>query len=512
MKIKKLELTNFKRFDHLVIDLGDIPKKVIALVGPNGAGKSSVFDAFEEKVKDVRGGSLQSSYLLKSLYKGDYDGAAYNRHEQVKVGIVDNKPVDRKSFYVRTPYRFTPRINVQSISTLPDTLEDNEMPQSSVDLDQRLQKNYQRLIGRFFTEVYNKDQSGKEWVEKNTQKINDVLIKVLDIEISNLGDVTSGKGQFYFHKGNSKDFPYENLSSGEKEVVDIIVDLLIKSYDYNDTVWCIDEPELHLSTAIQKTLLIEIEKLIPEDSQLWIATHSVGFLRALQEELSDKASIIDFSDRDFDSSVEIVPMKKTRRNWKRIFKTALEDITGLLAPRKIIYCEGRKESDENGQEQGIDATVYNLLFESDFPDVLFISSGGETQPVDYSEIALRVLEKAFDEVEIFVLKDRDENTENERNVWMSQGNNRLMLKRRELENYILDFQVLKRIYPDVSEDAYKSIVVDIITDNVKDKIGNIMVMCGVLSGINKSEFLLNLAGGITNDMDVYTELKEIIFS
>ena len=51
MKIKKIKLKEFKRFDDLTIDLGDNPKKIIALVGPNGSGKSTIFDAFEEKLR-----------------------------------------------------------------------------------------------------------------------------------------------------------------------------------------------------------------------------------------------------------------------------------------------------------------------------------------------------------------------------------------------------------------------------------------------------------------------------
>ena len=42
MKISKVSIKNFKRFDDLTIDLGKNLSRIIALVGPNGCGKSSV--------------------------------------------------------------------------------------------------------------------------------------------------------------------------------------------------------------------------------------------------------------------------------------------------------------------------------------------------------------------------------------------------------------------------------------------------------------------------------------
>ena len=47
MKIKSLQLKNFKRFTDLTLQ--DIPDnaKLVLLIGSNGSGKSSVFDAFE---------------------------------------------------------------------------------------------------------------------------------------------------------------------------------------------------------------------------------------------------------------------------------------------------------------------------------------------------------------------------------------------------------------------------------------------------------------------------------
>lgn len=131
---------------------------------------------------------------------------------------------------------------------------------------------------------------------------------------------------------------------------------------------CIDEPELHLNTAIQRKLLVEIEKLIPDNCQLWVATHSIGFLRALQEELSHKAQVIDFSEKDYFTGMQTAyPIAPSRSNWKRIFSTALEDLTGLLSPKRIIYCEGRAEPTALGAERGFDAKVFNNIFSKKIP-------------------------------------------------------------------------------------------------------------------------------------------------
>jgi len=47
MKIKKLELRNFKRFTDLTIDNINKEVRLVLLIGANGSEKSSVFDAFE---------------------------------------------------------------------------------------------------------------------------------------------------------------------------------------------------------------------------------------------------------------------------------------------------------------------------------------------------------------------------------------------------------------------------------------------------------------------------------
>ncbi len=526
MKIKEVKLKQFKRFTDLTINLGDNPRKVIAIVGPNGSGKSSVFDAFEEKQKTYKSASYNPtvSFLSKLLHfiSGE-ENDKYDRNRAVKIVKEDGtESFDKKSFYIRTSYRFTPRLNITEIKQQQDALDDTSRPGSSTEIDGRMRENYERMIGTAWDEFWNEDgngKTGKVTREELTGKINTILGKILDIRISNLGNVIKGKGQLYFEKGTSKNFPYENLSAGEKEVVDIITDLIVKTREFNDTVFCIDEPELHLNTAIQRKLLVEIEKLIPDDCQLWIATHSIGFLRALQEELKEKTSVLDFSKDNFDEDAVIAPMKATRHNWQEIFQTALEDITGLLAPERIVYCEGKKEPDENGNEQGLDAEIYNTIFSETYNNTLFVSSGGNTELDKNASVALAVLGKAFMDVTLLLLKDRDINrdgsltTQEQRENWLiNDPKTRRMLKRREIENYLFDYEIISKKSTNVSKEEYEAVIIDIKDEDVKSKTGDVMNLCGINNGITGEDFKIDLASYITPETSVYKELEDVIFT
>jgi predicted ATP-dependent endonuclease of OLD family len=508
MKIKTVRLRNFKRFDDLTINLGESPRKIIALVGPNGCGKSSVFDAFEEKLKDYKGASQNehASYFSKLWHSifPEKKSESYDKNASITITQENNTTsFDKKSFYIRSAYRFTAKLKVDSIKAQPDIIEDHNRPYSSNAIDSRMQSNYERLLSKLLYEFEQGNKTGTEFKQEFLEKINNILGNILDVKVSSLGNVGDGKGQLFFEKENSKHFPYENLSSGEKEVIDIIIDLVIKTPDFNDTVYCIDEPELHLNTAIQRKLLTEIEKLVPDNCQLWVATHSIGFLRSLQEELKDKSSILDFSEKDyFNGTKEIKPIATTRENWQRIFQTALEDLTGLMAPKRIIYCEGKLQN-------SLDEKLFNMIFGEEFHDTLFLSSGSKDTVQKYSAIALTVLNKAFSDVEIIALIDRDDNLEE-----MKQGKTIIRkLIRREFENYLYDKQLLKKYCEknskEFKEAEYDSLVANIIDDEVKDKAGDILKKC--CDSDLSVDIKTDLASLITKDGDIYKNLRKEIF-
>lgn len=513
MRVQTLRLLDFKRFHDLTIDLRGRSTKIVAIVGPNGSGKSSVFDAFEEVAAHQKGrNNKPDSYLKKSLHEEAPLAGGYNFAQSVQL-TTEPEQRTRTSVYIRSAFRFTARLGVGQIRQLPEAESDQNRPHLLIETDTRLTENYERLIGRFFGEVYDKDVNGRQWVEENIEGINAVLREVLEIQISSLGNPVDGRGSLYFHKGVSRNFPYENLSAGEKEVVDLVLDLYVKRTIYTDAIICIDEPELHLNTAIQRQLLVELEKLVPEGSQLWVATHSIGFLRALQEELRDKTTILDFSGIDFDAPQTVTPIQGTRADWSRIFSTALEDLTGLLAPRRIVYCEGRPEPNEEGDEQGLDADIYNSVFQETRADTLFVSSGGGGEVARNALLATRILGKALREVQLDILKDRDQLTDVERQEFLNADPSRRMLTRHEVENYLFDKEVLRAFCDgrniEFDEGRYDAAVNDIRAQDLKPVQQIIQAACGFVGTVPDFKRLLGAA--FRADMIAYRELEASIF-
>ena len=118
--------------------------------------------------------------------------------------------------------------------------------------------------------------------------------------------------------------------------------------------------------------MLRFNELIPPQCQLWVATHSIGFIRALQNELKDDCQILDFSEKDYFTGTQTIrPIEPNRKNYMRIFETALDDLTDLVAPKRIVYCEGRADPGPNGEKKGLDEIVYENIFSAAYPDTVF---------------------------------------------------------------------------------------------------------------------------------------------
>ena len=113
MHIKRIELDNYKRFNHLVID--EIPEtaKLVVLVGPNGTGKSALFDAFLLKSVSSRiNQSLEADQSTREYYinRTDRDFASQTRAlaRSIEVSFHEGEQAETDwstIFNIRTAYR-----------------------------------------------------------------------------------------------------------------------------------------------------------------------------------------------------------------------------------------------------------------------------------------------------------------------------------------------------------------------------------------------------------------------
>ena len=183
---------------------------------------------------------------------------------------------------------------------------------------------------------------------------------------------------FSFTKAGQPMFHYKNLSGGEKAVFDLVLDLVVKTAFYDESVFCIDEPDLHINTRVQGTLLTVLRDLLPAQSQLWIATHSIGMMRkarSIWEGDHSQVAFLGFDDQDFDKPVTLTPVDPDRAFWFKTLRVALDDLADLVAPERVVLCEGRPTQGGNPARAEFDARCYRRIFSAEYPLVDFRHRG-----------------------------------------------------------------------------------------------------------------------------------------
>lgn len=536
MKIKQIQINDFKRFTNLLIKGIPESAKLVVLVGPNGCGKTSLFEAFNHWYKLKGFGFLgQYDYCFKKSREVqntqvDWYSNIVNIDFYNQDFFSNNQNQVRGKFYFRSAYRNEPQFITSSLNRQDD-------PTATIDhetlmtTDATVSSNFQRLISSTLSGVYNNSDK-----EKTVDQLRDELIGKIQVSLNNVFEglqLTSignplVNGSFYFTKGVSKDFPYANLSAGEKSAFDLLLDLIIKSVYYTDTVFCIDEPESHMHTALQSKLLGELYSLIPDNSQLWISTHSMGMLKRakeLEENNSGTVVFLDFENRDFDSEVIMTPSKIDSTMWNRFLELAFGDLSSLIAPSTIVFCEGNPQG---RKFKDFDAQIYHKIFEKEYSDVCFTSVGSCSEIENEENTSMKIISKVLSNSTIIKLVDRDARTPEEVAELRQKGIK--VLSKRHIESYLLDDEILQLLCnKEGKSDEYQKIV-EIkeqklassisrgnAADDIKSASGEIFVEIKRILQLNrggntKDAFFRDImAPLITPETNVYQDLKHEIF-
>ena len=448
MRLKSARIKHFKRFVDLTIHNLPTNAKLIVLLGPNGCGKSSLFDAFQRSLK-VDHFFGMSEELIRYYRRSTSKGVA---EDEVHLEFHGSNPTSsddlKKSLYVRSAYRHDPSFSDTTIRQQPDVL-DRHAIHRLIDTDQIVQNNYQRIIWRLLGKVTTPGLTTGDIMEDTIGDLQRSMEIVFgDIRLDALV-APQGTGTFTFTKGATRNFLYENLSAGEKAAFDLLLDIVVNKAAFNDSLYCVDEPEAHLNTKLQGTLLKELYRLVPSNSQLWLATHSIGMVRTAQEIRAKHPEHVVFLDmgfhptgepRDYDKPQTIEPTVPEHDFWSRHYAVALDDMAELLAPDCIVLCEGSTQDDD----PALDESCYNKIFAREFPGALFVSVGSATKLEKRMGDLLPVLKKIVGGTSITRFRDQDNLLPGEIKDKRAEGV-RVMSGHRNIESMLLSDGVLSRL-------------------------------------------------------------------
>ena len=488
MKIKSIKLKRFRRFKNLTIELPE-EARLVVMIGPNGSGKSSVFDGliFNDRYSKDSAYSTdisQDSPVLRAYYfrykypqyylddpeplpeKMDIDLS-----EKIPMTFPDDiwdcvnvefyhKPESSKKVHVRSAYRsYSP---IQFFNTLARDSRDDLSWQlrtygRAMISDETFASNFSLLsvcqhekmmlshpdphLRPIMPEHREQAEKSVEFLDKIFDELRSATREMFinsDLILKYLGSPMY-EGLLRFEKEGKEQLSYQNLSGGEIAVLDLLLDIVIKKIRDEETIICVDEPEAHIHTKLQGKLLEELYNLISPKSQLWIATHSIGMVRKAQDLWNtDRNSVVflDFGNCNFDEQVTLKPITPDPNFWERTYDVALGDLAELIAPERIVLCEGKVEE----ASEGFDATCYNRIFAKEHPDTLFISIGSASEIKVAHKKRIPLIKAIAGGIQTIRIRDKDILKPAQIKEGLQKGIH--TLKRREIENYLLADEVL----------------------------------------------------------------------
>jgi predicted ATPase len=372
MHVEKLTLRDFKRFRELTIDLTQTqpPPKLVLLIGTNGSGKSAVFDALEWVSAPYKGGKNPSDWAdyyrkgndtepeVECLLSGGL--RAYRKGVPTQELDASSATAVKTAFYGRSASRQVPQLTRRRSEGI-DVATDEDRPRLYILPDLRFENDIDLLARRILIQVF---RGGSVDVAKlredYIEPINDALQRIFRGDAATslaltqlLPPLANEPADVRFRKGVSE-IHYDLLSSGEKEVFNILLDFFVRREFYRDTVYFIDELDVHLNTALQYGLIQEtVERWIPDGCQLWTASHSLGFIQYAQE--TTHSVILDLDELDFDVPHTLTP---ALRHSMEVFDIVVpRDMALELLPQKrLMLCENH--DDELYNAIGLTDTIF----------------------------------------------------------------------------------------------------------------------------------------------------------
>jgi len=235
-------------------------------------------------------------------------------------------------------------------------------------------------------------------------------------------------------------FPITTLSSGEREVVNIVFDFILRNP--TDCIVVFDEPELHLHPELSYKLLQTL-RTIGANNQFIFCTHSPDIITASL----DQSVVFVGPPRSDNGNQAIVVREDDQTN--QALKLLGQSVGIIALGKRIVLIEGGYTS--------LDKQTYGAILKNRFPNLVLVPSGGKGVITSFDTVHREVLERTVWGVEFFMLCDRDAVplSKGITDIEQISGGRLKVLNRYHLENYFLDETVLSRIFANMDpEDSW----------------------------------------------------------
>ena len=283
-----------------------------------------------------------------------------------------------------------------------------------------------------------------------------------------------------------------------------------------------------MHTRLQSKVLSELYNLTPISSQLWISTHSIGMLKQaenIEQENPGSVVFLDFANRDFDLTETMMPAQINKAIWDRFFDLAFADFSQLIAPGRIVFCEG---TSQGRTYKDFDAQVYGQIFEQEYHDTKFVSIGSCSELENIENQSVKILSNILKSSTIIKFIDRDDKSEQEVQELIDKEIK--TSKRRHIESYLFDDELIGKLCttngkPELLQeclDAKKQAIHASVqrgnpNDDIKSASGEIFTELKRILGLtqcgnNKCAFIRDtMAPLVTHDTQIYQKLQNEIF-
>jgi len=194
-----------------------------------------------------------------------------------------------------------------------------------------------------------------------------------------------------------------------------------------------------------------------------------------------------------------------------------------VAPETVYLCEGSTDASKE-VTYAWDAQIYHAIFHNSYPQIDFVSVGGQAELKIAGEIATVVAPGSTR----LRLRDRDSLTISARQKQLDEDPNLRILERRTLKSYLVDDEIIAKLateyglrpdknVADMTGAREAAITAAKQDDNAKTAVGAVYATAKAVLrkngqlGENASQFSRDvLARLVTPDTAVYAELQKVL--